>query len=50
MIASYFFFQKVFETDLVWIPRGLILAGGGDSLYGIFGLVSEARSAKRDLI
>ena len=49
MIGSYFLFPAIFQTDAVWIPRALILGGGGDLLYGLWGLTSEARNAKREM-
>ena len=50
MIASYFLFRELLRTDFVWIPRGLILGGGADFLYGIYGLASEAQNAKREML
>jgi len=48
LIGSYFLFPIILDTDAVWFPRGLILGGGGDLLYGLWGLTSEARDAKRE--
>ena len=48
LIGSYFLFPAIFRTNAVWIPRGLMLGGGGDLLYGLWGLISEARNAKRE--
>ena len=45
-VGSYCLFPVVLKTDFVWIPRGLVLGGGGDFLYGVWGLASEARNAK----
>ena len=50
MIASYLLFPAILDTDAVWIPRGLILGGGGDFLYGVWGLTSEARNSKREML
>jgi hypothetical protein len=50
MVGSYVFFQEVLHTDFVWIPRVLVIGGGGDALYGIYGLVLEAMNAKRELL
>lgn len=47
IIASYFLYPMVLHTDAVWIPKGLIVGGGGDLLYGLWGLGLEARDAKR---
>jgi len=50
MVGSYFLVPAVLHTDGVWIPRGLILGGGGDFLYGLWGITSEARNAKREML
>ncbi len=50
MIGSYLLAREVLQTDFVWIPRTLIVGGGGDFLSGVYGLVSEARSAKREML
>ncbi|MGH9971661.1 MAG: zinc ribbon domain-containing protein [Pyrinomonadaceae bacterium] len=50
MIGSYFLAPMMLHSDAVWIPRGLILGGGGDFLYGVWGLTSEARSGKREVL
>jgi len=48
LIGSYIFFPLILHTDAVWIPRGLILGGGGDFLYGVWGLTSEQRDARKE--
>ena len=50
MGASYFLFSELLHTDFVWIPRGLILGGGADLLYAVYGFISEARDAKREML
>ena len=50
LVGSYFLFPVVLRTDAVWIPRGLILGGGADFLYGVWGLTSEARNARREVL
>ena len=50
MVVLYFFFQEVFDTEVVWIPRALVFGGAGEFLYGIYGLVSEATSARKEVL
>ncbi len=49
MVCSYFLFWQTLDTDFIWIPRALVLGGGGDALYGVYGLVSEAINARSEI-
>lgn len=46
LLGSYFFIPALFNSNAVWVSDGLLLGGGGDFLYGVWGLLSEARSAR----
>lgn len=47
LVGSYFLFPLLLDTDAAWLPRGLVIGGGADFLYGLYGLGSEALEARR---
>ena len=50
LVGSYFLFPVLLEVDAVWLPRSLVIGGGADFLYGLYGLGSEALEAKRETL
>jgi hypothetical protein len=44
VIFTYYFSEPVLGTTAIWAPRVLMIGGGGDFLYGIYGLLSELRN------
>jgi hypothetical protein len=41
MAATYYLSEAILGTEFVWFSRFLIVGGGADFLYGVFGLLSE---------
>ncbi len=44
IIATYYLSEALLGTDFIWFPRVLIVGGGADFLYGVFGLLSERKA------
>jgi hypothetical protein len=44
VIFTYYFSEPVLGTTSFWAPRVLMIGGGADFLYGIYGLLIELRN------
>ena len=44
IMATYYLSEALLGTDFIWFPRALIVGGGADFLYGVFGLLSERKA------
>ena len=44
VVGSYFLSLAIFDKELFYFSRALILGGGADFGYGVYGLLSEAKS------